>query len=187
MWRTQPVTLLERYLSCSRPSCPSCRVAERASSTVEQPSRQDGQGAPLTRGVPPCVPWKAQLPSSQPCCCSPSAPGKLLYAPHRPARGSLPPSLPQFKQASGSSDPGGYPLSSSGCRSGHLPHGRPLPRGLVPRRCTWFPEPASPETLLGFVPDWVVCNQINLLGGALHQALYLAGQDQKTLALLPAT
>ena len=27
MWRTQPVTLLERYLSCSRPSC---RVAERA-------------------------------------------------------------------------------------------------------------------------------------------------------------
>lgn len=100
---------------------------------------------------------------------------------------AFPPALPQFKQASGSSDPGGYPLSSSGCRPGHLPHGRPLPRGLVPRRCTRFPELASPETLLGFVPDWVVCNQINLLGGALHQALYLAGQDQKTLALLPTT
>lgn len=47
---------------------------ERASSTVEQPSLQDGQGAPSTRGVPPYVPWKTQLSSSQPCCCSPSAP-----------------------------------------------------------------------------------------------------------------
>ena len=47
---------------------------ERASSTVEQPSRQDGQGAPSTRGVPPYVPWKTQLSSSRPCCCSLSAP-----------------------------------------------------------------------------------------------------------------
>lgn len=57
-------TILPFLLSCT----------ERASSTVEQPSRQDGHGAPSTRGVPPYVPWKTQLSSSRPCCCSLSAP-----------------------------------------------------------------------------------------------------------------
>lgn len=55
----------------------------------------------------------------------------------------------------------------SGCRPGRLLH------GASALRCPWCPErlldpPCSPS-LFSTLPDWLACNPINLVGGALCQ------------------
>lgn len=168
------------------PFLPSC--TERSSSTVEQPSQQDGQGTPSTRGVPPCVPWKTQLPSAWPCCCSPSAPREAPVRPPLPSS-RWPSHLPclSSNKLQGAVTQGAAPFPPRGADQA-TSHMRGLcPGARCPDAAPGFLDQPPQRLFLVLYLTGGVCNQINLLGGALHQAVHPAGQDQKTLALPPGT
>lgn len=166
------------------PFLPSC--TERSSSTVEQPSRQDGQGTPSTRGVPPCVPWKTQLPSSWPCCCSPSVPREAPVRPPLPSS-RWPSHLPclSSNKLQGAVTQGASPFPPRGADQATSHMGGLCPRAWCPDAAPGFLDQPPQRLFLVLYLTGGVCNQINLLGGALHQAVHPAGQDQKTLALPP--
>lgn len=113
-------------------------------------------------------------------------PGYTVVPPHpHPSGGSYGPKLyflPTHlgeNPLQGYSDPRGCQLSSSGCRPGRLLHRHPLPHSASLVSRPWLQDPApcseaslllSPQTL-DFVHNWLMCNQINLVGGALCQAV----------------
>lgn len=173
------VPVLQQAILLFLPSC-----TERSSSTVEQPSRQDGQGTPSTRGVPPCVPWKTQLPSSWPCCCSPSAPREAPVRPPLPSS-RWPSHLPclSSNKLQGAVTQGASPFPPWGADQATSHMGGLCPRAWCPDAAPGFLDQPPQRLFLVLYLTGGVCNQINLLGGALHQAVHPAGQDQKTLAL----
>lgn len=188
MWRTWPVTLLARYLSCNRLSSAPAELHREVfqHSGAAQPARWAGEHL-QPEGCHPACHRSPSFHPPGPAAAHPP-PREAPVRPPLPSSVAFPLALPQFKQASGSSDPGGFPLSSSGVQTRPPPTWAASAPGLVcPDTAPWFPGPASPETVLGFVPDWRGVQPVNLLRrGFCIRLSILQGRTRKPWPCPPA-